>query len=90
MYSVPDSLNIFATNRCNLSCRYCFVDKRYSTSPTVNVAAIKRTINWFLSLSGEKKTITFIGGEPLLEFKKLKNIIVFIRNNRVKKKQRYH
>lgn len=61
-------IDLFVTEKCNLQCDYCFVcnKKQVSSSWTI----IKKGIDFLLEESRDAKeiTVTFFGGEPLLEF----------------------
>lgn len=71
-------LNIFLTNRCNLDCSYCFVKKKEQKE--INGARpFDKIISYFINSPGQSKAINFTGGEPLLDFKKLREIIVFAK-----------
>lgn len=67
----PDTLNVFLTARCNLSCSYCYINNSCSSQDELAVADIKRAITEFLCLPGEKKNVSFSGGEPLLKIREL-------------------
>ena len=73
----PNTINIFLTEDCNLDCQYCFVNKTYKKSK-LNFSVLKKTIDLFLNYPGEKKTINFTGGEPLLEYSLLKRIYPYV------------
>ncbi|MDD5656188.1 MAG: radical SAM protein [Elusimicrobia bacterium] len=67
----PDRLAIYITNRCNLACRRCFVAANRGPKARLDPADLKRAVAGFLNSSGDGKTISFLGGEPLLEFRSL-------------------
>jgi uncharacterized protein len=72
----PNAINIFITEDCNLDCQYCFVNKNYKKS-RLNFSSLKKTIDWFLTYPGQNKTISFNGGEPLLEYPLLKKAYLY-------------
>lgn len=85
-------LNI--TERCNLRCRYCgysgtYYYERTHTERSMSDEVIKKSLNFFLSVpyKPERKCISFYGGEPLLEIKKIKNIVEYISE---KTKDKYY
>ena len=61
------------TERCNLNCIYCFEKSKRPDSMSVETALehIYRELN---SPDSESVTIDFMGGEPFLEFEKIKCI----------------
>ena len=65
------------TQRCNLRCRYCYIAKRDRTMP-IDVAV--RIVDFaFLNTPQEERIdIGFFGGEPLLEFERIRNITSMI------------
>lgn len=66
------------TNQCNLRCKYCFVNKTSSSMP---LSLAKEIITKLLTDAKknkfEKVRIVFAGGEPLLEFKKIKYLVPY-------------
>jgi uncharacterized protein len=68
------------TLRCNLSCRYCYINKR-KASMSLDVA--DKVVDFMLSRSSVDETIDigFFGGEPLLEFGLIKAITEMIEKH---------
>ena len=64
----PDTLNLFFTGKCNLGCHYCFVDRTSLHNTTVTADALKKSIDLLLSRPGQRKRISYMGGEPTIEF----------------------
>ncbi|MFA6308439.1 MAG: thioether cross-link-forming SCIFF peptide maturase [Clostridia bacterium] len=70
---------------CNLRCSYCFASKggfggeRLLMSPEIG----KKSIDLLIKLSGDRKNleVDFFGGEPLLNFETVKEIIEYARKN---------
>ncbi len=79
-------LEIWLTNRCDMNCSYC--SARYviheKKKKVLTIEQIKRAVDIYAScgknknLPGKRKII-FTGGEPLLEFKLLKEAVSYIR-----------
>lgn len=78
------SLSVFLTGRCNLNCSYCFIDKENLKRQTPDIAKIKKGIDLFLDVASEDPTINFTGGEPMLLWKALKNLIQHLRKKKRK------
>jgi uncharacterized protein len=72
-----DLLNLYLTEKCNLSCTYCFVCKKEHKSIDFNSA--KKALNLLFKLSGNKNQliVTLFGGEPLVEFDLIKKIVKY-------------
>lgn len=84
----PRTLNMIVTMNCNLACSYCFARSQHELLDISSDQAIKIVDMFFsdLELDEVNKTcpvyIRFIGGgEPLLKFKKIKEIIAYIDKN---------
>lgn len=69
MLKLPKYTSAFLnlTQRCNLKCRYCFV-KQQPKDMTLEVA--KDSVDWLIKncKEGQKPSINFFGGEPLLKY----------------------
>lgn len=70
-------LELFITEDCNLRCHYCFVRNKSDNRMTTKVAF--EAIDFFLLESGVNKNLSvlFFGGEPLLEFELIKEIVKY-------------
>ena len=70
-------LFINITEKCNLKCRYCYAQVQTSKKPkSININFVKKVLN-LTKLNVKKSSfvpIVFTGGEPTLEFSKLKFI----------------
>ncbi len=62
-------MELFLTRACNLACPYCFVREK-PASPGMSLETAMEAVEFLVRESrGERKVgITFMGGEPLLEF----------------------
>jgi len=85
---LPDTLHIFLTQECNLSCSYCFVNKKCTGKETADTQKLKKSIQWFLKLkTGNYKRISLGGGEPLLKFNKVRDLSGFIKKKSAESEQ---
>ncbi|MBU1730665.1 radical SAM protein, partial [Patescibacteria group bacterium] len=90
-YIYPPTLEtifMLLTDACNLRCGYCFINgnmpKQCQSAKVMSWDTAKETINmYFANLRPTKfhKTIVFYGGEPLLMFLLLQQIIGYIYEN---------
>lgn len=73
----PSSLLLKLTGACNIDCTYCydFEEKRWKTR--LDAQKIKSTIDYLLERR-DTLGIVFHGGEPLLRFKLLKEIVHYV------------
>lgn len=72
------SPSLCVTHNCNLNCIYCY--QEHDTTKRMTLEIAKKSIDWIFdnipdSLNGVE--IGFIGGEPLLEFELIKNIVSY-------------
>lgn len=64
------------TRYCNLNCEYCYVDKRGNKSLPFLVGA--KAVNFLMQNNKNKEVdLIFTGGEPLLEWEKMKKLIFY-------------
>ena len=64
------TLDIYITEVCNLDCEYCYVDIKKDESQKVQPENLMERINLL-----EYETIKFYGGEPLIRWKEIRDII---------------
>ncbi len=65
-------LSIIVTNQCNLNCVYCYEHSKFPKS--IGIEKAKEIISYYLNSNYEEVEIDFFGGEPFLEFNKIKDI----------------
>lgn len=67
------------TNRCNLTCSYCYASTGISSTKTLSITKIAELIN--LLNNSEIKHVNFLfhGGEPFIEIELLKTIVALIK-----------
>jgi uncharacterized protein len=76
------SPSLCLTHNCNLSCIYCY-QKHSNKKMSLDVA--KKSIDWIFSNvpdNTKEVVVDFIGGEPLLEFHLIKEIISYVKEKR--------
>ena len=61
-------LSIYLGSKCNLNCKYCHRIADTTETPVVS----DKLINYIKSISNDKLTIKFMGGEPTLYFDNIK------------------
>jgi uncharacterized protein len=69
------------TQRCNLACDYCYVDKKDSI---VQFSTVRKIIDFIFenAQKDEKIDIGFFGGEPFLEYDLIKKITALIQTHK--------
>jgi radical SAM protein with 4Fe4S-binding SPASM domain len=75
MRFAPD---ICITHNCNLNCIYCY--QQHDAKSKMSLDTAKKTIDWIFNNIPSGKDgveIDFIGGEPLLEFDLIKEIVAY-------------
>jgi radical SAM additional 4Fe4S-binding domain len=75
------NINIWLTNTCNLDCSYCYEENKNSISMNSNVA---ESIICFINKLNKIEKINFHGGEPLLNFKIIKQIVDALQEKQIK------
>jgi len=74
------NLALFVTQKCNLSCIYCYGNKgNYGTGGNMSSQIAYKSIDWLIEQSKNQKklTISFFGGEPLLNLNLIKKVIEY-------------
>ena len=83
-----EELCLVVTERCNLNCSYCQSNKQFSH--TMSIACAKEYIDKYLHVSMvSKPSITFMGGEPFVAFKTIKEIVAYVKQHYPQKEISY-
>ena len=85
------SPSICVTHRCNLNCIYCY--QKHDNKSRMTFETAKGVINWIFQNVPENRNgieINIIGGEPLLEFDLIKEIVEYTRHIRPKEPYLYY
>ena len=78
-------ITLIIIQKCNLRCSYCFGDNgTYSDSGIMDIKTAKKSIDFLLEKSkSEFLTVCFFGGEPLLNFRLIKEVIDYCKQKEV-------
>ena len=74
------SIALFVTQRCNFRCVYCYGDGgSYGSEGVMSPETAQRAVDWLIEQSEKSKKLgmTFFGGEPLLNFDLIKEVVSY-------------
>ncbi len=81
--SVVKAMCLHVAHDCNLRCRYCFAETGSYEGPRglMSLEVGKNAIDYLIAASGHRKNleVDFFGGEPLLNFDVVKDIVRYAR-----------
>ena len=74
-----DSIILMMAQECNLRCVYCYGEAgEYSNKGVMPIETAKKAVEYIFSKSdSDDITITFFGGEPLIRFKEIKQLVAY-------------
>ncbi len=78
---------IFMTNKCNLNCTYCYEGEK--RKKTISYELLDLIINLICKDKSDDVSVVLHGGEPLLEFEKIKYLINQINRKKKDSKVKY-
>lgn len=88
------AMNISISEDCNLACKYCFVKngKYHGKTDLMKPVVGKKSIDFLIKRSGGQKDlfVTFFGGEPLINFRVLTEIVHYAKKQGEKLGKRFH
>jgi sulfatase maturation enzyme AslB (radical SAM superfamily) len=65
-----DHLAVYLSDSCNLACSYCYVAVNQGPGARLSLEQVKKAVDEFCAkVSPPDRKITFLGGEPLLDWK---------------------
>ncbi|MCB2196656.1 MAG: radical SAM peptide maturase [Bacteroidetes bacterium] len=78
-----NSITFEITEKCNLSCKYCTYGELYNhykkrDFKDINFKIIKNTIDNYIDKDSKELSVSFYGGEPLLNFEQVTKTIDYI------------
>jgi uncharacterized protein len=72
------TLDLHLSDRCNFGCSFCYAKNCAGIVP--NVALQKQALDWFIGQAKASTiTVNFYGGEPLLEFETIKELVAYAK-----------
>lgn len=91
--TVVKALCLHIAHDCNLACRYCFAEEGeyHGRKALMTFDVGKRAIDFLIENSGKRKNleIDFFGGEPLMNFNVVKQIVEYGRSIEEKYNKRF-
>lgn len=82
-----EAIGLLMTYRCNLSCKYCYIQKKQPLDFNLETAQV--ILEQFLNKDEGKVDITFMGGETLLAYKLIVQLIEWVQSKKWKRKYRF-
>ncbi|MGE4485967.1 MAG: thioether cross-link-forming SCIFF peptide maturase [Oscillospiraceae bacterium] len=86
--SIIKALCLHVSHTCNLSCDYCFASqgKYHGDRALMPLTVGKRAIDFLIAQSGHRKNleVDFFGGEPLMNWDVVKQIVAYARSQEKK------
>lgn len=78
----PNHLAVYLSNRCNLQCKYCYVAINQGEAVALSFEHLKANIDYFFSkVPPAERKITFLGGEPFMNFPLLQRAVDYSREH---------
>ncbi|MBQ5765039.1 MAG: thioether cross-link-forming SCIFF peptide maturase [Clostridia bacterium] len=81
---VVKALCLHIAHTCNLNCEYCFASQgKYKGERAIMSFEVgKRAFDWLIENSGTRKNleVDFFGGEPLMNFEVVKQLVAYARS----------
>lgn len=90
-----EHLILQVTQQCNLRCEYCAYSGKYNnrehSNKTMSLETARQAIDFYMKRNSETKefSISFYGGEPLLEFEIIKESVEYCKSYLDDKSMRY-
>lgn len=82
--SIVKALCLHVAHACNMTCGYCFAGKGeyHGEKALMSYETGKRALDWLIENSGSRKNleVDFFGGEPLLNFQVVKDLVAYGRS----------
>lgn len=89
-----NSIDVLLSADCNLACKYCFVKKGHyrGKSALMQFDVGEKTVDFLIQKSGIKNDlfICFFGGEPLMNFRVLENMVIYALEEGKKNNKHFH
>ena len=90
---VVKALCLHVAHTCNLNCSYCFASqgKYHGDRALMSFEVGKRALDFLVEHSGTRKNleVDFFGGEPLMNFQVVKDLVAYARSIEAEKGKRF-
>ena len=90
---VVKALCLHVAHTCNLNCSYCFASqgKYHGERAMMSFEVDKRALDFLIENSGTRKNleVDFFGGEPLMNFQVVKDLVAYARSIEQEKGKRF-
>jgi uncharacterized protein len=86
------NITLLIAQRCNMRCVYCYGDGgEYGEKGMMSLETAFQAVDWLIDISGsaEHLNICFFGGEPLLNFAVMKEVVPYAREKGEEKGKRF-
>ena len=85
MSTSSKNVTLVVTHQCNLRCRYCY--EKHKDNHRMTLSKALEIVDYELNLDDniDKVEIDFFGGEPLLEFELIKQVIEYVKQKKYPK-----
>ncbi len=70
-------ITLHVTEKCNFSCRYCFVAPNSRRNLAMSLETAKQAVRLIYASSEDRVAIRFFGGEPLLNFELIEEVVSY-------------
>ena len=82
--NVVKALCLHVAHTCNLNCAYCFASqgKYHGERAIMSLDVAKRALDFLIENSGSRRNleVDFFGGEPLMNFEMIKELVAYARS----------
>lgn len=80
-------LILLVTENCNFFCKYCYQTKE---KKEMNWGTAKKSLDFFFNQKSDSYSLYFLGGEPLLNFSLIKDIVHYLDEKYKQSKKKIH
>ncbi len=91
--TVVKALCLHIAHDCNLRCEYCFAGtgEYHGKRAMMSIEVGKKSIDFLIANSGNRKNleVDFFGGEPLMNFETVKEIVAYAREKEVESGKKF-
>jgi uncharacterized protein len=91
--TVVKALCLHIAHDCNLACRYCFAEEGeyHGRRELMSLEVGKAAIDFLMKNSGNRRNleVDFFGGEPLMNFEVVKEIVAYARSLEIEKNKKF-